>query len=270
MQIAGYLKTSLIEWPGKIVSVIFVPGCNFRCPFCHNRDLVEVQRSRQLSRAKVEGGAKVQRIKEAEIFADLEKRKKWVDGVVVTGGEPTLQPDLPEFLRKCQKLGFETMIETNGSRPNIMAKLLDGQMVDFVAMDFKGPIGEYGEYIGQKSKVKSQKYNSKVKSSMEIILKSGVECEFRTTVVPGLHNEEILVKMAKQIEDVIANFSSRSKGRRLKSATTGEIKWFLQNFRPKNCLDPEFEKIKPFAKEQLEDFLKAVRKIIPQTELRGV
>jgi len=201
----------------------------------------------------------VQSLKEEEIFADLRKRKKWVDGIAVSGGEPTLQPDLPQFLRKIKKMGFLTMVETNGSQPDIMAKLLNGKIVDFIAMDIKGPVGEYGEYIGQKSKVESQKYNSKVKSSMELIIKSGIDCEFRTTVVPGLHNERVLLKMATELKKITEDCK----------LATDSYRWFLQNFQPKNCLDPEFEKRKPFTKEQLEDFLKAVKKIIPQTGLRG-
>jgi len=240
MKIAGLLKTSLIEWPGKIVSVIFVPGCNFRCPFCHNADLV---RNRGLTL-----------IDEEQVFADLKKRKKWIDGVVITGGEPTLQADLPKFLESLKKMGFETMIETNGSRPEALKSILNFKfkILNFVAMDIKGPIGEYERFI----KVKSQK--SKVKSSIELILKSGIDFEFRTTVVPGLHNKEVLIKMAKQLKKLaISNQQST-------------IKWYLQNFQPKNCLDPEFEKMKPFAKTELGVFLKAVRKVLPQTELRRI
>lgn len=272
MQIAGYLKTSLIEWSGKITSVVFVPGCNFRCPFCHNRDLV---RNRGLTL-----------IDEKRIFADLKKRKKWVDGVVVTGGEPTLQLDLPRFLRKIKKMGFLTMIETNGSEPKVIASLLSRYLVDFVAMDIKGPFDEYERFTKVKSpafaEASESRQKSKVKSSVEIILKSGVDYEFRTTVVPGLHNLENLTKLASQIS-VIANFparrsppnrrgeggSLRQKRRRLKPAIT-TLCWFLQNFQPKNCLDPEFEKRKPFSRQELAEFLQVVRKIIPQTELRGV
>lgn len=242
MQIAGYLKTSLIEWPGKISSVIFVPGCNFCCPFCHNRDLVDPSKIKKL-----------REYSEESIFEDLKKRKKWVDGVVITGGEPTLQTDLSRFLSRLKQVGFLTMIETNGSRPEAIDKLLNCQMVDYIAMDIKGNFDNYQNFTN----VKTQILN--VKCSMETIVKSGVDFEFRTTVVPGLHNKEVLLKMAKQLAILL-----RSR------VATSPKGWFLQNFQPKNCLDPEFEKIKPFSKEELQGFLKVVRRVIPQTEVRGV
>jgi len=239
MQIAGYLKTSLIEWPGKITSVVFVPGCNFRCPFCHNRDLV--------------GNRGLTLIDEKLIFADLRKRKKWVDGVAVTGGEPCLQSDLPDFLKKIKKMGFLTMVETNGSEPEVISKLVISNLVNFIAMDVKGNFADYQNFTNVKCKM------SNVKSSMEIILKSGVECEFRTTVVPGLHDKRILIQMAEELRDLFVS----------SQLSVASIKWYLQNFRPKNCLDPEFNKLKPFTKGELEGFLKEVRKVIPQAELRG-
>jgi len=220
--------------------VIFVPGCDFRCPFCHNAALVKNRR--------------LTLIEEKQIFADLEKRKKWVDGLVITGGEPTLQLDLPEFLKKCQKLGFKTMIETNGSRPEVIAKLLVCRIVDYLAMDLKGPLDEYEKYT------KVQFQTSKIKSSVERILESGIDFEFRTTVVPGLHDQMTLLKMAGQMEKIVG-------GRRL---STDSCRWFLQNFQPKNCLDPEYKKKKPFGNQEMEGFLKAVKRIFSKTELRGI
>jgi len=245
MKIVGYLRTSLIEWPGKIASVVFVPGCNFHCPFCHNAALVDLTRARRLPL-----------IKEALIFADLKKRKKWVDGVVVTGGEPTLQEDLPEFLRQCKKLGFLTMIETNGSEPKIIRNLIIRKLVNFIAMDIKGPIENYARLVKyQKSNIKNQNDNLKlkIKKSIELILKSGIPFEFRTTVVPGIHDKKTLVKMARQLD-------SLSAGQR--------VSWYLQTFRPKNCLDPKFNKLKPYSKIEMEVFLAAVRAVIPGAELR--
>ncbi len=178
MQIAGYLKTSLIEWSGKITSVIFTSGCNFRCSFCHNADLVE---SNKLSkRAK---------ISEEEILEDLEYRKKWIDAVVITGGEPTLQNDLDKFLFKLKKLGFKTMVHTNGSQPEVIEILIEKKLVDYWAMDIKGNFDDYQNFTNIKYQI------SKIKSSIELIMKSGMEYEFRTTVVPGLHNLENLKKV---------------------------------------------------------------------------
>lgn len=238
MKIAGYIKTSVIEWPEKIVSVIFVPGCNFRCPFCHNADLVKKHN--------------LTFIKEEEVFADLKRRKKWIDGVVISGGEPTLQKDLDSFLNRLRQMGLKTMVETNGSQPKIIAGLIDSKLLDYIAIDVKGPFEEYPKYTNLKSQ------RSNIESSIKLILNSGVDFEFRTTVVPGLHNERILIQMAKELKSLINDCKSRIKN----------FSWFLQNFQPKNCLDPEFEKRKPFSQKEVQKFLKVVREIIPQVKIR--
>lgn len=252
MDIAGYIKTSLIEWPGKIASVIFVPGCNFRCPFCHNADLVD---------NKVE---KLPRIKKERIIADLKKRKKWIDGVVITGGEPTLQRDLLEFLKIVKSLKLLTMVHTNGSKPEVVEKLIKEKLVDCWAMDVKGNFDNYQNFTNVKTQI------SNVKSSLNLILKSGMRYELRTTVVPGLHDRRNLTKLAEQIREVLANFSSRQNQRGLKPAKTIQPKWYLQQFRPINTLDKNYLKVKPYSKEELTVFLNKLQKIIPQTSLRGV
>lgn len=231
MIIKGYLQTSVIEWPGKISCVIFTSGCNFRCGFCYNADLVEP------------GSTRLPLIREEQILTDLVKRKKWVDAVVVTGGEPTLQPDLEEFLKKVKQMGFLTMIETNGSNSEIIASLLHGSIIDRIAMDIKGPFERYDQIINFQLPI----FN--IKKSIELILKSGVEYEFRTTVVPGIHNKEVLKKMAMQL---------RREGKRARGQEGEEIVWKLQNFQPKNCLDPEFNKVKPFTEEEMEGFNKII------------
>ena len=246
MDIGGYLSTSLIEWPGKIAAIIFVFGCNFRCPFCYNRDLVLP--SKRLRGGKLKGDwSSSLKVEEEAIFADLKKRKKWVDGVVITGGEPTLQPDLAEFLKKIKDLGFLAMIETNGSQPEIMAQLLADQLLDYLAMDFKGPLDRYTQIT------KAPISNSKIKKAIRLIINSGIDFELRTTVVPGTHNQRTLIEMANQLASLAAG---------------QPVKWLLQSFQPKTCLDPKFEKIKPYGKIKMEKFLKAVKRIIPGTEWR--
>lgn len=243
MKIVGFVKTSLIEWPGKIVSVIFVAGCNFRCPFCQNSHLVDLRRIKGL-----------EEISEESILEELRKRKGFVDGVVVSGGEPTLQPDLPEFLKKCQKFGLETMIETNGSKPEVIVKLSNYQIINYFALDFKAPLDKrYAQAVGLKD------FDSKIWiESLRVILNSGIPFELRTTVVPGIHDKKVLLVMAKQLKRIskLANYQ------------IANLRWRWQNFQPKNCLDPEFEKRKPFSKAKLEEFLRAVRKIIPNVRLR--
>lgn len=243
MVIKGYLPTSLLEWPGKISAVVFLPGCNFRCPFCHNKDLV-------LSPQELPT------IPEEEVLTDLEKRKKWIDGVVFTGGEPTLTADLVDFLGKVKDLGFLTMMETNGTKPEVLEKLLKKKLLDRLSLDIKAEfeLEAYAQAVGGKVNLKP------IKESIEMVFNSGLEFELRTTVVPPIHTQESLVKLAKQL-----------KGIGDQAAGLGCLpSWFLQQFRPQNCLDRRFEKIKPYDLESLEKILIAVKKHFPQTKLRGI
>ena len=241
MRIVGYLKTSFIEWPGKIAAVLFTPGCNFRCPFCHNSDLVDP--------AKM---AKLSTLKETEILADLKKRKKWIDGVVITGGEPTLQSDLASFLAKLKKLGFKTMIETNGSNPSVIRNLIIRKLVNFIAMDYKTTFSEY------ENVVKNKNQKSKIKKTMKLILESGLPFEFRTTVVPGIHSEQVLPEMARELRNLNSELLTLHS----------DLNWFLQSFRPKNCLEKKFNQIKPFTQEEMDKFLRSIQKIIKSVKLR--
>ena len=240
MGIASYLKTSLIEWPDKIASVIFTPGCNFRCPFCHNASLVK--------------NSGLSLIAEDKVLADLKKRKTWIDAVVVTGGEPTLQVDLYKFLRKVKKMALSTMIHTNGTGSESVSRLLKERLLDYIAMDLKGDFEDYARYTGN---VEPQM--SKVKSSMELIVGSGVEYEFRTTVVPGLHDLNNLKKLAEQIA-LILNTKYLIQNTR----------WYLQQFQPKNTFDKNFLKVKPYSKEEMRTFQRMLQEIIPNVFLRGV
>jgi pyruvate formate lyase activating enzyme len=236
MLVAGYLKTSLIEWSGKICSVIFTPGCNFRCPFCHNPDLVNPD--------KIDKNILKD---EDEIVKDLGERKKWIDAVVITGGEPTLQNDLQDFLKRLKEMGFLTMIHTNGTRPEIIKELIANRLVDYICMDLKGDFENYSKFNGVKVDM------GKIKESVKLISESGLELEFRTTVVPSLHDLPNLLKLAKQLQVI-----------------SGRPQWFLQQFQSVNCFDPKFKKLKPYSKEELETFQKELQKIIPNTYLRGV
>lgn len=244
MKIGGYLKTSLIEWPGQVVAVVFTKGCNFRCPYCHNPQLV-----------KSEG----QRVESEEtILQDIKKRKQWLDGVVFTGGEPTLQPDLIPFLKKVKGLGLKVMVETNGSKPETIVKLLNPPagragcyLVDRFAIDIKGPLDNTYKKI-----IKLSNYQiANLQKTLQLVVKSGIDFELRTTVIPGIHDEETIGGMARQIVKLsnfqIANFS-----------------WTLQTFSPKRCLDPEFKKIKPYSQKEMEKMLRAARLILPDTSLR--
>jgi pyruvate formate lyase activating enzyme len=236
MQIVGYLKTSLIEWPGKITSVIFTPGCNFRCPFCHNADLVDPRKSKKTSL-----------ISEKEILEDLRSRKKWIDAVVITGGEPTLQASLSGFLNRVKEMGFLTMVHTNGTHPEVIRNLIIRKLVNYICLDLKGDLGNYEKFTNVQFPM------TNVQRSLEAIAKSRLEYEFRTTVVPGLHDLNNLKELAKEIKEIASG-----------------AKWYLQQFQPKNCLDKKFLKVEPFSKEKMEGFQNSLKKIIPQVFLRGI
>jgi len=162
MKIGGLVKTSLIDYPGKVCAVIFTQGCNFRCPYCHNPELVYPDRFRET-------------LPPEEVLAFLEKRRGRLEGVVVSGGEPTLQEDLPAFLRLLKSLGYSVKLDTNGSRPDVLRRLAAGQTVDYIAMDIKAPLDKYGLVSGVSLDPGG------ISESIKIIKDSGIRHEFRTT-----------------------------------------------------------------------------------------
>jgi pyruvate formate lyase activating enzyme len=248
MKIGGYLRTSLIEWPGKIAAVIFTPGCNFRCPFCHNSNLVLPEEIENLAL-----------IEKNQVLADLKKRIKWIDGVVISGGEPTLQSDLGEFLKKVKKAGLEVMIETNGCLPGALQRLIKEELVDFVAMDYKIALGDYAGLVNYQGSGPGKTLRDKIKQSIHTILESGLDYEFRTTVIPTIHNRKALLKMARELKKLGSQFQIPRSG----------FNWTFQSFRPKNCLDPKFEEIEAYNLDQMQAFLKGVQTVISGVRLRG-
>ncbi|MBL7159247.1 anaerobic ribonucleoside-triphosphate reductase activating protein [Candidatus Microgenomates bacterium] len=238
--IRGLQKTTLIDYPGKIACVIFFSNCNFRCPFCHNKDLVLESND-------------LPRFSEQEIFAFLKSRQKILEGVVLTGGEPTLYPNLKKFVEKITKLGFLVKLDTNGLNSKGLKQLVNQRLLDYVAMDFKGPINKYSKIVNAKVNTKA------IKESMRFLVSSSLPYEFRTTVVPGIHKEADILKMAEELKNV-----TRYKLHVIR------INWFLQQFRPGSCLNEEFNKIKPYAKSFYDKILPRLNKIIPNTFIRGV
>jgi pyruvate formate lyase activating enzyme len=214
MNIGGYQKLTLIDFPGTLATTVFTVGCNFRCPFCHNPELV-------LGAGQVASGTENKT--EQEFFAFLEKRKGKLEGVCITGGEPTLQPDLVDFVKKVRAMGFLVKLDTNGARPDILKKLLDLKLLDFVAMDIKNQLKNYEKTVGVKVDTK------RIELSVELIRNSRLPYEFRTTVVPGIHTEKDFVAIAKWLsgaqayylqeyrEDVILdkNLKRKTKGRKV-------------------------------------------------------
>lgn len=228
MIFGGWQKFSLIDYPGKISAVLFTQGCPFRCPYCHNPELVSV------------GQGMFAPITEKDVLDFLVSRRGQLDGVVITGGEPTLQPDLLDFLAKLKGLGFFIKLDTNGSRPEILEAALARGLVDYLAMDIKAPLEKYQAHIN--AEVDAEK----IRASLNLAMNSGLPYEFRTTVVRERLSPEDLLEIGRTIS-----------GARL---------YVLQRFLPDKTLDPDFsgattysdeefaeicEKLKPFVAECL-------------------
>lgn len=190
MLIKGLQKTTLLDYPGMVACTIFTGGCNFRCPFCHNASLV-VDKGNLIPI----DSQRSNRYTEEEIFAFLGKRQGILDGVCITGGEPMIQKDLEQFIGKVKDLGFLVKLDTNGSDPERLEKMIEKKMIDYVAMDIKNCKEDYGKTIG------IENFNTaNIEKSVEILMRGHVPYEFRTTVVKEYHNEEQIRKIGKWIK----------------------------------------------------------------------
>jgi pyruvate formate lyase activating enzyme len=184
MRIGGFEKQSFIDWEGKITAVIFTKGCNFRCPYCHNPNLVYPELIQQSTD-----------IPENEILQFLLSRKNWLEGVVITGGEPTLHHDLDFFINRIKKMNYKVKLDTNGSSPGMLRKLIDNHLIDCVAMDIKTILAaeKYNEICG----VNTSGLLKKVQNSIAVLNASDIEIHYRTTVVPQFHTKEIVAELQK-------------------------------------------------------------------------
>jgi pyruvate formate lyase activating enzyme len=180
MKIAGMAKNSFVDYPGQIAAVVFTQGCNYNCFFCHNRLLIPF-----------EGDL----IGEDEVFSFLKKRIGLLDAVVITGGEPTMQTDLERFIKQVKELGYLIKLDTNGSRPDLLAHFLDSGLLDYVAMDYKAPFDRYDEICCAKCDTEA------VKRSIDILIEGGVPYELRTTLVPQLSESDV-ERMLREIPKI--------------------------------------------------------------------
>ena len=203
MIFGGFQKTDLINFPGKIASTVFTRGCNFRCPYCHNPEFV-IQGSDQTYFGETYA--------EEEILGYLKKRSAFIDGLVVSGGEPTLHNDLPDFIRKVRELGLMVKLDTNGSRPGVLAALLEEGLLDYVAMDIKAPLKKY-HLLGFDS-------TEFIEESIKLLNNSKIDHEFRTTCARAIIADDDFIKMAAILDP--------------------DAKWNLQPFNPAKTLDPAF------------------------------
>lgn len=238
MQIHGLNKTTLLDYPEHVAATIFCGGCNFRCPFCHNSELV-------LNPA----GQPV--IPEQEILDFLAKRKGILQGVCITGGEPTLQQDLAEFIYRIKELGYSVKLDTNGYRPEVLKRLVEGHLLDYIAMDIKsGPSGyaKAAGLSGGPEKLPMEDFLEKIRKSVDFIKTCGVQYEFRTTAVKGLHTKEDFCEIGPLIKGCRA--------------------YFIQNYKDsENVMQPGFSS---FTREELEEFADLVEPYAEQVQLRGV
>jgi pyruvate formate lyase activating enzyme len=232
----GWQRTSLIEYPGKISTVLFTGGCNFRCPFCYNPELA-VQ-PQQL--ADLDSGT---------VLQYLEENAGLYQALVITGGEPTLNPDIPEFLARIKALGLFTGLETNGTNPGMVARLLEQNLVDYFAMDVKAPL-EWNAYGRAAGLSRCQEgLLEKVEQTLELLRNARVEIELRCTVVPRLHTPEDILRLAGQLR--------------------GFPTFILQQFSPERTLDPRLQDQKPFDVEVLTELHRQMEPLFPRCELRG-
>lgn len=214
MVFGGFQKTDLINYPGLVASTVFTRGCNFRCPYCHNPEFV-IQGSDQTYFGET--------YTQEEILAYLEKRAGLLDGLVVTGGEPTLHPDLPAFIRQVRAIGLKVKLDTNGSRPEVLEALMAENLVDYIAMDIKAPLDKY-HLLGFDS-------TESIEKSVILLNSSEIDHEFRTTCVKAIIEEEDFPKMASLIG--------------------ADAKWYLQPFNPAKTLDPQYSLESTYSADEL-------------------
>ena len=232
MKIGGLQKLTLVDYPGKVAATVFLIGCNFKCPFCQNPELVDPEKIK-----------KQPKISEKEFFAFLDSKKGLIEGICITGGEPTIHADLIDFIKKIKNKGFLIKLDTNGSSPEMLEKLIRAKLLDFIALDIKSSENNYSKASGVKVDLE------KINKSIDLIKTSGLDYEFRTTAVPGLVEKEDIEQMGEWLK--------------------GAKKFALQQFQNKKVLDKKFTKIEPYSEEIFKEFQKILEKYIEKVELRS-
>jgi pyruvate formate lyase activating enzyme len=229
MKIAGLVRSSLIDYPGRIAAVVFTQGCNFRCGFCHNPDLIPISNDQSP-------------ISEDEVMAFLKTRVGKLDGVVITGGEPLIQSDILDFIQQVKALGFDVKLDTNGSNPEKLAELIDRKLVDYIAMDIKGTLAKYPTICAYST-------TNVIQRSVKMIMESGLDYEFRTTVLPKYHGADDFKEIGKIIE--------------------GAKLYTIQGFRPQITLDSSLGDEKPFGTSELQSFAEIIFPYVQKVVIHG-
>ena len=233
MRIAGLQKCTLLDYPGEMACTVFLPGCNFRCPFCHNFELIQAPETL---------------MDEAEVLSCLKKRQGLLEGVCITGGEPTLHGDLPELLQQIRSLGFAVKLDTNGYRPDVLRAIVDDGLVDYVAMDVKNSPEDYGATCGL------EHFDSaKIEESILLLLEGKIDYELRTTVCKPLHNRQSIQNMASWLQNL-----SKSRAKRL----------FIQPFVDRDTVP--FAGLSAPDKAELEEYRAILSVSAEQVAIRGI
>ncbi|MGI5964240.1 MAG: anaerobic ribonucleoside-triphosphate reductase activating protein [Candidatus Methanomethylophilaceae archaeon] len=231
MKIGGFVKTTLSDWDGKVSCMIFLCGCNFSCPFCHNPDVAE---------------NRADSVNLDTVLEYIEKNRDFLDGIVISGGEPTVSGDLYGLLKKLKKTGIAVKLDTNGSNPEILDDIIGARLVDYVAMDIKTSLraDKYSEATGGYGKVDD------IEKSIRIIIDSGIDHEFRTTVYPGAVSPEDIKEIASKIR--------------------GADRFCIQQFRPGVTMNPEAGKVKPYSEKELRSMKAAAEPFVKRVSVRGL
>lgn len=239
MLIGGLEKLSLIDFPGEVATVVFTKSCNFRCHFCYNPMLVL---------AEGEGESKNREedyplISEEDLLLFLQDRVGKISGIVISGGEPTLQKDLKEFIQKLRAMGFKIKLDSNGTKPEVIRDLIKENLLDYIAMDLKSSLVNYEKVVGTKVDISS------IVESIKMLKTSGVPYEFRTTLVPGLHTAEDILAMSQEI--------------------AGAKNWFLQKFKSDTDLvNSDFKERSSFTDFEMKEMLQLAQKHVPNCKIR--
>lgn len=240
LEIKGFIENSLLEWDGKITSVIFLPGCNFRCPWCHVPALAFHPEN-------------LDTVPFGQVEETIHRQRSWLDGIVISGGEPTVHLSLPQFIEQIKGWEMPVKLETNGSCPEMLRELIKDELIDSVAMDIKN-IVERGKLKGESNQyertVGTQVDLEKIRESMDILRGSKINYEFRTTVVPAFLNEEDIEGIASSIR--------------------GAKRYILQQFVPENASREEMIKLRPYSREKLQEMARRAKVYVEDCQVRGI
>ncbi|MFA6709827.1 MAG: anaerobic ribonucleoside-triphosphate reductase activating protein [Candidatus Methanomethylophilaceae archaeon] len=233
MKIAGFIRTTLLDWDGYVACTIYLAGCDFRCPYCHNRDLVLHPDT-------------VDEMDPEKIYRYISDNSDFLDGVVISGGEPTLNKELPFLIRQLRSLGMKIKIDTNGNHPEVLDDIIGAGLVDKVAMDIKAPLTKerYSAVAGRDIDPEN------IRKSIAIIMNSGIDYEFRTTVAPILIKPEDIESICREIN--------------------GAKRYCIHQFRPKICLDDTLEVLDPYKESVVLEMGETAKRFVKDVKIKGI